>query len=52
MYIQLLEYPIPALLHVLFVTKTATWQYLGNQERYHRSDGVKTTGKRSEQNSE
>ena len=29
--IQLLEYPIPP----LHVTKTVTWQYLGNQEWYH-----------------
>ena len=28
------------------VTKTVTWRYLGNQEWYHRSAGVKTTGKK------
>ena len=27
------------------VTKTVTWRYLGNQAWYHRSAGVKTTGK-------
>ena len=39
--IQLQEYPIPPLL--VHVTKTVTWRYLGNQEWYHRSAGVKTT---------
>ena len=29
-----------------FVTKSALWQYLGNQAWYHRSAGVKTTGKK------
>ena len=28
------------------VTKSALWQYLGNQAWYHRSAGVKTTGKK------
>ena len=30
------------------VTKSVTWRYLGNQAWYHRSAGVKTTGKNSE----
>ena len=29
-----------------FVTKSALWRYLGNQAWYHRSAGVKTTGKK------
>ena len=29
-----------------FVTKSALWQYLGKQAWYHRSAGVKTTGKK------
>ena len=29
------------------VTKSVKWQYLGNQAWYHRSAGVKTTGKNS-----
>ena len=41
--IQLQEYRIPPA--PLLVTKTVTWWYLGNQEWYHRSPGVKTTGK-------
>ena len=47
--IQLLEYPIPAR-HprppLLSITKTVTWEYLGNREWYHRSAGVKMTGKK------
>ena len=27
------------------VTKSVKWRYLGNQAWYHRSAGVKTTGK-------
>ena len=48
--IQLLEYQIPRPPRPLLVlvTKTVTWRYLGNQEWYHRSAGVKTTGKISE----
>ena len=30
------------------VTKSVKWRYLGNQAWYHRSAGVKTTGKKSE----
>ena len=30
------------------VTKSVKWRYLGNQAWYHRSAGVKTTGKNSE----
>ena len=30
------------------VTKSIKWRYLGNQAWYHRSAGVKTTGKNSE----
>ena len=29
------------------VTKSVTWRYLGNQEWYHRSAGVKTTQKKT-----
>ena len=38
--IQLLEF----LSSCTSVTKTVTWRYFGNQEWYHRSAGVKTTG--------
>ena len=48
-YIQLIEilveYPIPRRRRPPR-RKTRPWRYLGNQERYHRSAGVKTTGKR------
>ena len=33
------------LLLLLLVTKSVKWRYLGNQAWYHRSGGVKTTGK-------
>ena len=40
--------PIPPPCTSLSVTKTAKCRYLRNQEWYHRSAGVKTTGKKSE----
>ena len=49
--IQQLEYTIPPLSCMsqkILVTKNPGLQYLGNRESYHRSAGVKTTGKKSE----
>ena len=46
MVYRLLEFPIPTAA-ATSVTKSVKWRYLGNQARYHRSAGVKTTGKKS-----
>ena len=43
--IQLLEHPIPPLSSTPSVTKTVCAMDLGNRASYHRSAGVKTTGK-------
>merc|ERR1712016_380155 len=36
---------IPYSCYYCYVTKSVKWRYLGNQAWYHRSAGVKTTGK-------
>ena len=42
-------YPTPRIPNShYYVTKSVKWRYLGNQAWYHRSAGVKTTGKNSE----
>ena len=47
-HIYLLEFPTPALLSCCCssVTKSVTWQYLGNLAWFHKSAGVKATGKK------
>ena len=44
----ILEYPIPLLVLVTNIRIPACSMDLGNREWYHRSAGVKTTGKNSE----
>ena len=43
------QYPTPkfpnSCYYSCYVTKSVKWRYLGNQAWYHRSAGVKTTGK-------
>ena len=47
LYIYITTHQTPRIPYSYFVTKSALWQYLGNQAWYHRSAGVKTTGKKS-----